>query len=249
MERELCKKVGIMDRYKVNIICRVVGIIVLLFSCAFNVSSNADLMPSGKLSLIKPPIFSLSESISVNPELSRKTTISFEMDENWTPSRQIISQGQNSISRMTSFLLSYNSNLERDHAIEISELYYHESLKEGVNHDIAFSQMCLETGYLKFGGTVNASQNNFCGLGAVDEFTAGDVFESMEVGVRAHIQHLKAYASSSDLNNKLVDKRFRFVVRGSATQIHDLTGKWASDSDYGDKIQNLLDRLYSHVSI
>ena len=238
-----------MDRYKVIIISRLIGVIVLLFSFAFNVSSNADLMPSEKIDLIKPALYSLSERLSVYPELSEKTTISFELDENWAPSNQIISQGQNSVLRMTSFLLSYNSNLEKDQAIKISELYYHESLKEGVNHDIAFSQMCLETGYLKFGGSVHTSQNNFCGLGAIDEFTAGDIFDTLEEGVRAHIQHLKAYASSESLNNELVDKRFRFVERGSATNINDLTGKWASDDNYGDKIQNLLDRLYSHISI
>jgi len=61
--------------------------------------------------------------------------------------------------------------------------------------------------------------------------------------VRAHIQHLKAYASTEKLNTELVDERFRFVKRGSATEISELTGKWATDKQYDKKIRNLLHRL------
>ncbi len=41
--------------------------------------------------------------------------------------------------------------------------------KEGVRAEVVFAQVCLETGYLSFGGQVSAEQCNFSGLGATDD--------------------------------------------------------------------------------
>ena len=38
-------------------------------------------------------------------------------------------------------------------------------VRKGSNSDVAFAQMCLETGFLRFGGLVTMDMNNFCGLG------------------------------------------------------------------------------------
>jgi len=35
--------------------------------------------------------------------------------------------------------------------------------------------MCLETGFLRFNGSVSRFQNNYCGLGAINSLTAGDL--------------------------------------------------------------------------
>ena len=115
---------------------------------------------------------------------------------------------------------------------------------EGVNHDIAFAQMCLETGFLRYGGDVKPGQYNFCGLGATGGGEPGLSFPDPRIGVRAHIQHLKAYGSTEDLNNDLVDPRFHFVVRGRAPTIQGLTGTWAADPRYSEKITAILKRLY-----
>lgn len=87
-------------------------------------------------------------------------------------------------------------------------------------------------------------QNNFCGLGALNQDVKGDKFLSRRLGVRAHIQHLKAYGSEEKINNEIIDRRFKFVNRGSANNVDELTGKWASDPDYARKLKNLLYRLY-----
>ncbi len=68
-----------------------------------------------------------------------------------------------------------------------------EAIQEGVNPDLAFIQMCHETGFLRFDGTVDKSQNNYCGLGATGNGVKGSTFLDQKEGVRAHIQHLKAY--------------------------------------------------------
>lgn len=159
------------------------------------------------------------------------------------PSYRIMSHGKATSGQLADFLLKCNPRLKEEKVNEIAGLYIEESGKEGVNHDIAFCQMCLETGFLKYEGIVNDTQNNFCGLGTVGKKRQGERFASAEIGIRAHIQHLKAYASHSGLNQPLVDNRFRMVKRGVAPSVHKLSGKWAADKRYGSKISSLLRRL------
>ncbi|NOR87149.1 MAG: glucosaminidase [Bacteroidales bacterium] len=160
----------------------------------------------------------------------------------------IMDQGKSEVVDLSSMLLFYNANLEQEYAEEIARIYLEESISEGVNHDIAFCQMILETGFLNYGGSVKKSQYNYCGLGATASTVAGEVFPDIRTGIRAHIQHLKAYASFDDIQKESVDRRFRFVKRGSATNIYALPGKWASDPYYDKKIENLMERLFAHRS-
>ncbi|AFY31080.1 N-acetylmuramoyl-L-alanine amidase [Calothrix sp. PCC 7507] len=127
---------------------------------------------------------------------------------------------------------------------DIPKLYREEAATEGINYDIAFCQMCVETGFLRFGGDIKPQQNNFAGLGAIGGSSDAASFESARIGVRAHIQHLKAYASLEPLAQEVVDPRFRFVTRGIAPLIDQLSGRWSADPDYGTKITAMLKRLY-----
>jgi hypothetical protein len=127
---------------------------------------------------------------------------------------------------------------------DLPNIYREESAIEGVNHDIAFCQMCLETGFLQFGGDVKPEQNNFGGIGAIGNGVMGDSFSDQRIGVRAQIQHLKAYATTTPLVQTLVDPRFGLVKRGSAPLLGQLTGQWAEDINYDKKIMTILRRLY-----
>ena len=158
----------------------------------------------------------------------------------------IMDQGRCNAEELASMLLFYNPDINSSKALKIAHFYVQESLIEGVNSDIAFCQMTLETGFLNYGGDVQQEQNNFCGLGATGNAIKGESFPDTETGVRAHIQHLKAYASHKNIRQKSVDKRFKYVKRGSATNIYKLPGKWASDPLYDKKIEGLLVRLYNH---
>jgi hypothetical protein len=161
-------------------------------------------------------------------------------DAKTPPSIFIMGNGYRAMDQMARFMLRHNPSLDTHYIQRILTTYIVESKREGINHDVAVCQMCLETGFLRFNGTVSRHQNNFCGLGAINTTTPGDWFGSMEEGIRAHIQHLKAYSSSEPLNAPLVDKRFYKVHRGTAFTIYDLTGKWATDPKYGQKIHYLL---------
>ncbi len=158
----------------------------------------------------------------------------------------IMDQGKSDVADLVSLLQFNNPDISYQQAFAIASIYVEESMKEGVNHDIAFCQMALETGFLNYGGSVQKYQNNFCGLGATAAHVKGESFPDIQTGVRAHIQHLKAYASFKDTESKCVDKRFKYVKRGTAPTIYGLSGRWASDPLYDKKIEGLLYRLFTH---
>lgn len=126
------------------------------------------------------------------------------------------------------------------------EIIIDECEQEGVRAEVVFAQVCLETGYLSFGGQVSAGQCNFSGIGATDDGASGAVFPSVRIGIRAQVQHLKGYASTEDLNGECVDPRFVYLtsLRGSAKNVQDLGGgKWATDPVYAMKLMNLIKEM------
>ena len=118
--------------------------------------------------------------------------------------------------QMKSYLKKKNPSVAQS-VLDMIPLYLSEGEAEGVRGDIAFAQSCLETGNFTFSGSaVTLSQNNFCGLGVTQRGKTGLSFESPQLGIRAQVQHLKAYASTDKLLNDSIDSRFRYVKRGCA---------------------------------
>jgi hypothetical protein len=157
----------------------------------------------------------------------------------------ILGKGKTNPADLVNFLTKTNPFVDKDFARDFAEIYIEEASVEGVNHDIAFSQMCLETGFLSYGGLVTPDMNNFAGLGSTGPGVPGEKFSSPRIGVRAQIQHLKSYATDAPLNQDLVDPRRHFVVMGSAPTIDGLAGTWAEDREYAQKLKAILDRLYT----
>jgi hypothetical protein len=157
---------------------------------------------------------------------------------------RIMGKGRVSEDKLARFLGQNNPEADPSFIRDLAVYYIEEAAAEGVNHDTAFAQMCLETGFLRYGGLVSPDMNNFCGLGSTGPGHPGEVFPDPRTGVRAHIQHLKAYASEEPLKGDLIDPRFRFVRRGSSPAIEGLTGTWAADPAYSGKIGAILERLY-----
>lgn len=119
---------------------------------------------------------------------------------------------------------------------ELVSYYYEEATKEGVRPDVAFAQALHETGNFSYGGTVTPDQNNYCGLGTTSEYVQGGYFPSAQIGVRAHIQHLLAYATTRIPSSDIVDPRYTMVrdIYGAMTLPHwlDLNGRWAVPGTY-----------------
>jgi hypothetical protein len=160
------------------------------------------------------------------------------------PPELIMGKGRVTGEKMVLFLERNNPRADRDFVQSLAGYYIAEAAAEGVNHDTAFAQMCLETGFLRYGGLVTPEMNNFCGLGAIGPEQPGEIFPNPRTGVRAHIQHLKAYATEEPLNGALVDPRYKWVRYGSSPTIHGLSGTWAADRSYSGKISAILKRLY-----
>lgn len=126
-----------------------------------------------------------------------------------------------------------------------------EAQAEGVREDVLYAQVMHETGWLQFGGDVKADQCNFGGIGATGGGAAGATFPDVRTGLRAQVQHLKAYASKDALNNLVVDPRFDKVTRGSAPYVEWL-GKadnpngvgWAwPGNGYGSALVSIMDTI------
>ena len=156
----------------------------------------------------------------------------------------IADSGVKSATQLVDFFMSRNPQGNRDQVVRLANYYVEEAAEEGVNSDVAFVQMCLETGFLRFGGLVTPEMNNFCGLGAIDETKRGEWFPTEQIGVRAHIQHLHAYGTTGQLKGELVDNRYKYVnPRGKSPDVFGLAGTWAADKAYGQKLWTLLTAL------
>jgi len=160
-------------------------------------------------------------------------------------SRDIAAMGIKDTYELEQFFMAQNPKADKAKVRRLAGYYVNEGRFEGINSDVAFVQMCLETGFLRYGGLVKPWFNNYCGLGAMNKANPGVRFPSETIGVRAHIQHLHAFATKGKkLRNKVVDPRYNYVQpRGKATTIYALSGTWAMDRNYGNKLNALLKEL------
>ena len=135
---------------------------------------------------------------------------------------------------------------------EFCQIYYEEAEKEGIKAEVAFAQAMKETGWLQFKGDVKAEQYNFAGMGATGNGVTGESFKDVREGVRAQIQHLKAYGSTKDLNQTCVDNRFKYVERGCSIYVEWLgipnnpeNKGWAAADGYGVDIVKMIQKMKS----
>lgn len=133
-------------------------------------------------------------------------------------------------------------------ARQLVDYYYDEGGREGVRPDVAFAQAIKETGFFSYGGIVTPDQNNYCGLGTTSRYVKGEYFATPLEGVRAHIQHLLAYASTRLPEEDLIDPRYMKVrtMYGLATVDNwtDLNGRWAVPGTwYGQSIMELFGEI------
>ncbi|WP_394912008.1 N-acetylmuramoyl-L-alanine amidase [uncultured Robinsoniella sp.] len=152
--------------------------------------------------------------------------------------------------QMQKYIRSKNPGVAQS-VLDMVPQYIQEGKTEGIRGDIAFAQSCLETGNFTFkDSAVTLEQNNFCGMGVTANGMKGNSFTNTKTGIRAQIQHLKAYACTEPLKKECVDPRFQYVERGCAKYVEWLgiqenpKGKgWASGSGYGSKILNILEAI------
>ena len=136
---------------------------------------------------------------------------------------------------------------------ELAKMFLEEGRAEGVRGDVAFAQSLHETGFFKYGGIVTPGMHNYAGIGALNGNATGQAasFPDPRTGIRAQVQHLKAYATDAALVNPCVDPRFSLVSRSSAPFVEWLgaadnpNGKgWAvPGKGYGANVMKLLTQI------
>ena len=147
--------------------------------------------------------------------------------------------------------VTYPSEMLKDGGAETIEefcrIILEEASLEGVRAEVVYEQAMLETGWLQFQGDAQTQQYNFAGLGTTGGGVQGNSYPDVRTGIRAQVQHLKAYACTDNLNESCVDARFDMVRRGSAPYVEWLGiqenpngGGWAAGADYGSKLRRLL---------
>lgn len=167
---------------------------------------------------------------------------------------KIVGKSVATIEQMIARIKAANPGVPQS-VIDMIPYYISEGEVEGIRGDVAFAQSCIETGNFTFPEStcaVTIDQNNFAMMGVVTTFAKGLSFDTPQLGIRAQIQHLKAYASTEDLVGECVDPRFTYVTRGCAPYVEWLgmqenpQGKgWASGKNYGASILRVLNEILS----
>ncbi|MBE6070834.1 MAG: hypothetical protein E7208_02630 [Clostridium butyricum] len=136
--------------------------------------------------------------------------------------------------------------------ISLADLYFKYSGECGqVNPAIAYVQAAKETKFGKFGGVIDESYKNPCGL----KITAGgdnydpkahQKFSSWDDGVKAHLDHLALYAGANGYpKSNTSDPRHFSTIKGKAVTVKALGGKWAPSQTYGDEVNKYYNELIS----
>ena len=163
---------------------------------------------------------------------------------------KIMGKSKTTADQLQTYIKRVNPDVP-DSVIKMVPLYISEGEIEGVRGDIAFAQSCLETGNFTFkGSAVTLDQNNFAGMGVTENGMKGNSWKTSLLGIRAQIQHLKAYACNQRLNQTCVDPRFTYVVRGCAEFVEYLGIQenphhygWAAGKNYGQEIIRILNAI------
>ena len=193
-------------------------------------------------------VLARAEWVIVNPFVFPVMPKSEETEtESETGDVTIFGQSEATEAQMTDFILRRNPTPSLACSVEeLVALYYEEAGREGIRADIALCQACKETGFFRYGGDVSPAQNNYCGLGATGNHEPGASFPSPALGVRAHIQHLLAYATERRPETAIVDPRYEIVIvqrpdiHGRIQTWTGLGGTWAVPGTYyGQDILNL----------
>lgn len=148
------------------------------------------------------------------------------------------------------------SNNATSEFVNLADLYYEYAPSHGnVNPAIAYVQSALETGFGNFGGVINASYHNPCGLktaqgGSNNDPNAHQRFSSWNEGVQAHLDHIALYAGASGYpRSSTYDPRHFVTIKGTAVTVNSLGGRWAPSAEYGQKIVNLYNSLISYSGV
>jgi hypothetical protein len=170
----------------------------------------------------------------------------------YTSSKNIIGAGTLTTNVVVAYIRRNNPNVSTRYAENLIDTYISEAKRENINWDIAIAQICYATDYLRNQQLINA--RNYAGFSAINgapvryDTVVPGVDRSVDIGVRAHIQHLKGYATTVRPQGTIVDKRYEMLgaIKGTVKTLDALFGVWSpyNAKNYGDGINSILRGLY-----
>jgi len=126
--------------------------------------------------------------------------------------------------------------------IDTADIFYNVAVREGCDPVVVYAQSAKETNFFKFGGVIDATYHNTCGLkissgGGNYDPSAHKKFKDWEEGITAHVHHLLLYAGAEGypLTNTPDPRHFSCIL-GDAPTVEMLSGKWAPSKTYGESI-------------
>ena len=138
--------------------------------------------------------------------------------------------------------------------IDLAETFYTVSVAAGINPIVTYCQSAKETGYMKFGGVLDASFKNPCGLkttagGSDTSVSAHQKFTTWEQGIQAQVDHLALYTGVAGYPKVgTPDPRHFPYLFGTAPTVESLGGKWAPSTDYGTSIVRMVKEVEGTVA-
>lgn len=135
--------------------------------------------------------------------------------------------------------------------IGLADIFWKLAPATGVDPVVAYCQSAKETGYGRFGGVLDDSFRNPCGMkkkegGGDYDKEAHQRFESWDEGIQAQIDHLALYAGAAGYPKSTTpDPRHFSFIAGTAKTVEALGGKWAPSSTYGIDLSKMMEELIS----
>jgi hypothetical protein len=128
--------------------------------------------------------------------------------------------------------------------VQNAAIFFEVAAERGIRPEVAYAQSALETAYGRFGGVIDASFRNSCGLktttgGDNDDPNAHQRFSTWRRGITACIDHLALYAGAAGYPRAVTpDPRHFSFLYATAPTVERLGGRWAPSPDYGRNIVN-----------
>lgn len=136
--------------------------------------------------------------------------------------------------------------------IELVDTFWEIAVAVGVNPVVAYCQSAKETAFGNFGGVLDASFMNPCGMktssgGGNYDPNAHQRFESWEQGIIAQVDHLALYAGAEGYPkaNTPDPRHFPFIKGKASNTVEGLGGNWAPSATYGNDIVKMMAQLES----
>lgn len=137
--------------------------------------------------------------------------------------------------------------------IDLAPVFYNISVQAGVNPVVTYCQSAKETGYFRFGGVLDITFNNPCGMkttsgGNDKDPNAHQRFKSWEEGIKAQVDHLALYAGAPGYpKSDTPDPRHFNFIKGTAKTVEELGGKWAPSATYGTDIVKMVKEVENTI--